>query len=312
MCCQGAKIEPDASKTSGSAFAIGYWFTRSGLSGCVVCGSKRIVLFGGVGFLAGLPVHSLVVAGTIHCVDLAVLVDVGQAPGDIVDGGENQVLVQEVSLGLGKCSVACISVVNDGTALVHQIGELLIGSHQLGLVAGGTIVHNACDVGHVAAVVSVVIVNDDLGQEVDGIIGNDTYRALMQKEMPPNRSGRSAAVRNVIRAAYSVLGTPYVFGGTSTYGFDCSGFTQYAFARAGISIPRMADSQLYYGRQISMSELRPGDLIFFSTYEPGASHCGIYLGDGKFIHAGTSTGVVVADAFTGYWGERYYGACRVL
>ena len=97
-----------------------------------------------------------------------------------------------------------------------------------------------------------------------------------------------------------------------TYGFDCSGFTQYAFARAGISIPRMADSQLYYGRQISMSELRPGDLIFFSTYEPGASHCGIYLGDGKFIHAGTSTGVVVADAFTGYWGERYYGACRVL
>ena len=140
----------------------------------------------------------------------------------------------------------------------------------------------------------------------------DTYRALMQKDMPPNRSGRSAAVRNVIRAAYSVLGTPYVFGGTSTYGFDCSGFTQYAFARAGISIPRMADSQLYYGRQISMSELRPGDLIFFSTYEPGASHCGIYLGDGKFIHAGTSTGVVVADAFTGYWGEPYYGACRVL
>ena len=134
----------------------------------------------------------------------------------------------------------------------------------------------------------------------------------MQKDMPPNRSGRSAAVRNVIRAAYSVLGTPYVFGGTSTYGFDCSGFTQYAFARAGISIPRMADSQLYYGRQISMSELRPGDLIFFSTYEPGASHCGIYLGDGKFIHAGTSRGVVVADAFTGYWGERYYGACRVL
>ena len=152
----------------------------------------------------------------------------------------------------------------------------------------------------------------DKSLEVDGIIGNDTYRALMQKDMPPNRSGRSAAVRNVIRAAYSVLGTPYVFGGTSTYGFDCSGFTQYAFARAGISIPRMADSQLYYGRQISMSELRPGDLIFFSTYEPGASHCGIYLGDGKFIHAGTSTGEVVADAFTGYWGERYYGACRVL
>ena len=100
-------------------FAIGYWFTRSGLRGCIECGSKRIVLFGGVGLLAGLPVHSLVVAGTIHCVDLAVLVDVSQAPGDIVDGGEDQVLVQEVSLGLGKCSVACIAyLIIQGTFLV--------------------------------------------------------------------------------------------------------------------------------------------------------------------------------------------------
>lgn len=132
----------------------------------------------------------------------------------------------------------------------------------------------------------------------------------MNKEMPPNRS--NSVVRNVLRAAYSVIGTPYVFGGTSPYGFDCSGFTQYAFARAGVSLPRVADSQFYYGRQISMSQLRPGDLIFFTTYEPGASHCGIYVGNGNFIHAGTSTGVTVSSAFTGYWGARYYGACRVL
>lgn len=148
--------------------------------------------------------------------------------------------------------------------------------------------------------------------EVDGIIGEATYTALMQKPMPPNRSGRSATVRNVIRAAYGVIGTPYVFGGTSVYGFDCSGFTQYAFARAGINLPRTADVQMYSGRQISASQLRPGDLIFFSTYEPGPSHCGIYLGNGQFIHAGSSTGVTVSSAFTGYWGARYYGACRVI
>ena len=130
--------------------------------------------------------------------------------------------------------------------------------------------------------------------EVDGIIGEATYTALMQKPMPPNRSGRSATVR------------------TSVYGFDCSGFTQYAFARAGISLPRTADVQMYSGRQISASQLRPGDLIFFSTYEPGPSHCGIYLGNGQFIHAGSSTGVTVSSAFTGYWGARYYGACRVI
>lgn len=150
----------------------------------------------------------------------------------------------------------------------------------------------------------------DRGLEVDGVIGPATYRALMNKEMPPNRS--NSTVRNVLRAAYSVIGTPYVFGGTSPYGFDCSGFTQYAFARAGVYLPRMADSQFYSGRQISMSQLRPGDLIFFSTYEAGASHVGIYVGNGNFIHAGTSTGVTVSSAFTGYWGARYYGACRVL
>ena len=151
----------------------------------------------------------------------------------------------------------------------------------------------------------------DKSLEVDGIIGNDTYRALMQKEMPPNRSGRSAAVRNVIRAAYSVLGTPYVFGGTSTYGFDCSGFTQYAFARAGISIPRMADSQLYYGRQISMSELRPGDLIFFTgTYDAGepVTHIGIYVGNGQMIHCGHP--VQYTSINSPYWQSHFYGFGR--
>ncbi len=148
------------------------------------------------------------------------------------------------------------------------------------------------------------------GLEVDGIVGSATYKALMNKEMPPNRSQN--VVRNILRAAYSVIGTPYVFGGTSPYGFDCSGFTQYAFARAGVHLPRMADEQFYYGKRVSMSQLRAGDLIFYTTYEPGASHVGIYVGNGNFIHAGCSTGVTVSSAFTGYWGARYYGACRIL
>ena len=148
------------------------------------------------------------------------------------------------------------------------------------------------------------------GLEVDGIVGSATYKALMNKEMPPNRSQN--VVRNILRAAYSVVGTPYVFGGTSPYGFDCSGFTQYAFARAGVHLSRMADEQFYYGKRVSMSQLRAGDLIFYTTYEPGASHVGIYVGNGNFIHAGCSTGVTVSSAFTGYWGARYYGACRIL
>ena len=152
----------------------------------------------------------------------------------------------------------------------------------------------------------------DQNLDVDGIVGGATYRALMDKELPPNRSGHSALIRKIVRVAYSMMGVPYVFGGTTPYGFDCSGFTQYVFARAGVYIPRTADIQMDYGRYIAPDDLRIGDLVFFTTYEPGASHCGIYLGGGKFIHAGASTGITVADVFGSYWGARYYGACRIF
>ena len=151
----------------------------------------------------------------------------------------------------------------------------------------------------------------DRGLESDGIIGPATYKTLMNKEIPVNR-GHGAAIRRMISAGYAVLGTPYVFGGTTPYGFDCSGFVQYCARRAGIELPRMADEQFYFGRRISIKQLRAGDLIFFTTYEPGASHVGIYIGNGNFLHAGSSTGIAVAEAFTGYWGARYYGACRIF
>lgn len=146
--------------------------------------------------------------------------------------------------------------------------------------------------------------------EVDGIVGPATYRALLNKEIPVSRGDNS--IRRVIRRAYSCMGAPYVFGANGPYAFDCSSFVKHAFAAAGVSIPRMADEQYYYGRKVPVHNLRRGDIVFFTTYEPGASHCGIYLGDGKFIHAGSSTGVTVADVFGPYWGCRYYGACRIL
>jgi cell wall-associated NlpC family hydrolase len=152
----------------------------------------------------------------------------------------------------------------------------------------------------------------DNNLDVDGVVGEQTYKTLMNREMPVNRSGNSAAIRTVLRTAYNMRGVPYAFGGTSPYGFDCSGFTQYAFASAGYNLPRMADSQYYAFRKVSSGNLQPGDLVFFSTYAAGASHVGIYVGNGQFIHAGSSTGVTVSGLWDGYWGARYIGAARVI
>jgi cell wall-associated NlpC family hydrolase len=149
------------------------------------------------------------------------------------------------------------------------------------------------------------------GLKVDGIVNDATYRNLMNKELPPDRYGNHMMTRNILKTAYSMLGVPYMFGGISPGGFDCSGFVCYVFGKAGISLPRMADLQFDAVTHVPRSNLKTGDLVFFETYCPGPSHVGIYVGDGKFIHASCSKGISVAEVFTGYWGARYLGAGRV-
>jgi cell wall-associated NlpC family hydrolase len=124
-------------------------------------------------------------------------------------------------------------------------------------------------------------------------------------------SRTTTIARNLTHAALRFLGTPYVFGGTSTTGFDCSGYTQHVFAMLGLSIPRTADAQYYAGNRIR-GTMKPGDLVFFQTYEPGPSHVGIYLGNGQFVHASSSHGVMVSHLSDSYWSERYIGAKRFI
>jgi len=152
----------------------------------------------------------------------------------------------------------------------------------------------------------------DRGMEADGLVGAETYRALLGREIPVSRDGSSATLRRVIQTASRYLGVPYVFGGTTPDGFDCSGFTRYVYGQSGIFLPRTADAQYGVGHPVSINRLQAGDLVFFSTYEEGISHSGIYLGNGQFISATSSQGVAVASLNSGYWGARYMGARRVL
>lgn len=121
----------------------------------------------------------------------------------------------------------------------------------------------------------------------------------------------SSIALSLTRSAIRFIGVPYVFGGTGVYGFDCSGYVQHVFAMLGVHLPRTADAQYYAGRSTG-GQIVAGDLVFFQTYAPGPSHVGIYLGNGKFVHASSSHGVTISRLRDSYWAARYLGAKRYM
>ena len=122
----------------------------------------------------------------------------------------------------------------------------------------------------------------------------------------------SQAVASLLRRAKSYMGVPYVWGGESPDGFDCSGYMQYLSAFEGVNPPRTADLQFNAGEVVDAGQEAPGDMVFFETYLPGPSHVGIYLGQGEFIHASSSGCVKVSSLEEDYFRARYLGAKRVL
>ena len=130
---------------------------------------------------------------------------------------------------------------------------------------------------------------------------------------PPRLRLGSGASRGlaVVSLARRFLGTPYRWGGTGPGGFDCSGFLYAVFSRVGISLPRTSFEMFQGGRPVPREQLQPGDLVFFTTYAPGPSHAGIYVGGGSFVHASSAGGGVRIDPLSKpYYHRRYLGARR--
>lgn len=116
---------------------------------------------------------------------------------------------------------------------------------------------------------------------------------------------------SIANFAKGLVGKPYSYGSTGPNSFDCSGFVVYVYKNFGISLPRTSQAQAYVGQKISKSELKPGDLVFSNTYS-SLSHVGVYIGDGKFVHAANSgTGVTISGVNDSYYGPRYAWAVRV-
>ena len=179
--------------------------------------------------------------------------------------------------------------------------------------------------------------------DIEGFVSGDSLDLTLEKEAPKpvvktppkeetkteekaeesadsNTDSSSAVVNgsgsDIASYAMQFVGVPYVYGGASPSGFDCSGFTRYVFAQFGVKLPHGATPQLNSGVEVSRDNLQPGDLVFFQgTYatSAAASHCGIYIGDGQFIHSASSgnRGITISNLSDSYYTRHYLTARRV-
>jgi cell wall-associated NlpC family hydrolase len=137
-----------------------------------------------------------------------------------------------------------------------------------------------------------------------------TSQRPVQVASAPTQVSRGADSSGIVKNAMSLQGVPYVFGGNTRKGFDCSGYTQYVFKGSGINLPRTSYAQFEVGTAVKKDQLQPGDLVFFTTYAAGPSHVGVYIGGGQFVHASNS-GVRTTSMSDSYYSARYVGARRV-
>lgn len=124
---------------------------------------------------------------------------------------------------------------------------------------------------------------------------------------------RALVKKELVADSYKYIGVPYVWGGASPAGFDCSGFVYFMFTKFGVSTVRTTSENLYaQGTSIARTALQPGDLVFFGINTPGVvSHVGFYVGNNQFISATRSAGIFVQSLESSYWGPKYMGAKRV-
>ena len=151
----------------------------------------------------------------------------------------------------------------------------------------------------------VTQMTDQLTQQISNQLGGPLQSA---------RNAFGGKASELVMQAMGLLGVPYKRGGTSEEkGFDCSGFVRYMYEKSvGLVLPRRAEEQAKVTEEISRSELKPGDLVFFNTLKRTFSHVGIYVGDGKFIHAPRpGKAVRMDDMREAYWQKRFNGARRV-
>jgi len=145
------------------------------------------------------------------------------------------------------------------------------------------------------------------------LLTSEELRDAAAAQVPADEDAADPISHRIARVAKKMLSVPYMWGGTSLRGIDCSGYVQMVFRYLNLELPRSAREQFEIGRQVEKESLSVGDLVFFRTYAPFPSHVGIYLGDNRFIHASSGgRGVNITAMDHPYYEKRFIGARRLL
>lgn len=181
----------------------------------------------------------------------------------------------------------------------------------LNVRSGPSTSHGKCGKVYAGKVVEILESLDGWYRIENGYISADYVMIVDESAL-----NSSSIADQAVELALSYLGSPYVYGGSSPKGFDCSGFTSYIYKQFGISLNRTCSGQLDNGTPVAMSELQPGDLVIFKKYANSskrASHVGLYIGNGQFVHASTyGVGVIINDLSDAYYTTGFVGGRRVV
>ena len=154
---------------------------------------------------------------------------------------------------------------------------------------------------------AIVVLDQPLPMSDRALLLAGDINRLMGKQS----ASTGSRIQDVLKRALTLLGTPYRWGGTTTDGFDCSGLVGYVFRSAlGIELPRVSRDMARSGEKVDRKSLVPGDLVFFGR-RGRVDHVGIYLGDGRFVHAPRTGRDVTVSSLDGYWGSKFVQARRV-
>ena len=209
-------------------------------------------------------------------------------------------------LNLNKKQVVNVVDFADGLFVIEESGlNYNVPAKDLDIVSGLKI-EKAPEIDNAS------LVSNDEKEIQEAIKNKNVIKVNFETKKAPGPNASTAA--KVISSAEEKLGSTYVYGDTGKAGFDCSGLVYSIYNdELGISIPRSSITQSTFGQQVSKSDLQEGDLVFFNTTGNGVSHVGIYVGDGKFIHASSGQGKVMTSSLSEeYYQDRYVNATRVL